>query len=75
MPAPSSRGQRRKPIRSLGSGTAAKPTPALAYTQPARPVEPRDYSRDYADVRRDLRMIALVSSLLLVGMVVISFVL
>lgn len=73
MPAPSSRGQRRKPIRSLGSGGAARPTPALAYTQPARPIEPPDYSRDYADVRRDLRVIAIVSSLLLVGMVAVSF--
>ncbi|RRR77153.1 MAG: hypothetical protein EI684_01965 [Candidatus Viridilinea halotolerans] len=59
-------------MRSL-SGSPARPTPAIAYAQPARQIEPPDYSRDYADVRRDLRMIAIISCFLLVGMVGVSF--
>ncbi len=49
--------------------------------QPRRPslhttrhLEPPDYSRDYADVRRDLTLIAIISSLLFIGVVGLSFV-
>lgn len=49
-------------------------------TAPRRPVatrvvEPIDYSRDYAFVRRDLLMILLIGGLLFAGLIVASFVL
>ncbi len=66
-----SRSQRRKPIRTPGAGQR-RPTSGA---QQQRNVEPPDYSRDYADVRRDMRLIALISLLLFAGMVGASFVL
>jgi hypothetical protein len=66
-----SRSQRRKPIRTPGTGQR-RPTPGA---QQQRHVEPPDYSRDYADVRRDMRLITLISLLLFAGMVGVSFVL
>lgn len=48
-------------------------------TQPRRPsarvVEPPDYSRDYAFVKRDLLLIALIGGLLFAGMIGAFFVL
>jgi hypothetical protein len=41
---------------------------------PARVIEPPDYTRDYADVRRDLLMITLWGGLLFVGMVAAYFI-
>lgn len=41
----------------------------------ARSIEPPDYSREYADVRRDLFWIAIWGGLLMLGMVIASFVL
>lgn len=66
-----SRSQRRKPIRTPGAGQRRSAPGA----QQQRHLEPPDYSRDYADVRRDMRLIALISLLLFVGMVGVSFVL
>jgi hypothetical protein len=40
----------------------------------ARSIEPPDYSREYADVRRDLFWIAIWGGLLMLGMVIASFV-
>ncbi len=42
---------------------------------PTRQVEPPDYSRDYAYVKKDLLMISLWGGLLFVGMIAVSFVL
>lgn len=61
------RSQRRKPVRSLGSGQQ-RPSPS-SHTQTTRHLEPPDYTRDYEDVRRDLRLIALISVLLFAGMI------
>ena len=41
---------------------------------PARSIEPPDYTRDYADVRRDLRMIALWGGLLFIGLIAAYFI-
>ncbi|MFV9503266.1 MAG: hypothetical protein AB4911_01735 [Oscillochloridaceae bacterium umkhey_bin13] len=75
---PTNRGQRRRqPVRTPGApAQAASVTtqPRRPTSKPARAVEPPDYSRDYADVRRDLRMITIISSILLVGMIGASFV-
>jgi hypothetical protein len=68
MPA-TSRNQRRKPVRSPGSGQLRPSSAAPGRTKTTRQLEPPDYSRDYADVRRDLRLIALISVLLFAGMI------
>lgn len=61
----SSRGARRRPsVRSL----QRRPSPT-------RTVEPPDYSRDYAYVRQDLIRIAIIGSVLLIGMVGVMFLL
>jgi hypothetical protein len=65
------RSQRRKPVRSPGAGQR-RPSPAVRTT---RHLEPPDYTRDYADVRRDLRLIALISVLLFAGLIGASLVL
>lgn len=68
MPA-TSRNQRRKPVRSPGSGQVRPSSAAPARPKTTRQIAPTDYSRDYADVRRDLRLIALISMLLFAGMI------
>ncbi|WP_129630127.1 hypothetical protein [Candidatus Oscillochloris fontis] len=55
--------RRRQPVRTQQRRT------------PARQVEPPDYSRDYAYVKQDLRMISLWGGLLFVAMIAASFVL
>jgi hypothetical protein len=42
---------------------------------PVRSIEPVDYTKDYADVRRDLRRILLWTALMFVGMAALLFVL
>jgi|GEM_PF-673130 len=56
--------RRRQPVRN----------PARRPSAPVRAVEPPDYSRDYAYVRRDLLLIALIGGLLFAGLIVASFV-
>lgn len=68
MPA-TSRNQRRKPVRSPGSGQLQPLSATPGRTKTTRQLAPPDYSRDYADVRRDLRLIALISVLLFAGMI------
>lgn len=51
-----------------------QPTRTQQRRSPARVIEPPDYSRDYAYVRRDLLMIALWGGLLFAGMIVAYFV-
>ncbi|GAB4424488.1 MAG: hypothetical protein OHK0015_03320 [Chloroflexi bacterium OHK40] len=59
----SSRSQRRRqPVRSPQRRPSA-----------ARVLEPPDYSRDYAYVRQDLILIAVIGGLLLAGMIGASF--
>lgn len=55
--------RRRQPVRS----PQRRPSPARA-------VAPPDYSRDYAYVRRDLSLIAIIGGLLLAGMVVAAII-
>lgn len=73
MPAEPRSQRRRQSLRTPGSATPSS-QPRRTASPAARQVEPPDYSRDYADVRRDLRMIAIISSILLVGMIGVSFV-
>jgi hypothetical protein len=65
MPATSRSQRRRQPVRS--------PQQRRPSLQPSRVLEAPDYARDYADVRRDLRLIMIISSLLFVGMIALSF--
>jgi hypothetical protein len=74
MPA-TSRNQRRKPVRSPGSGQLRPSSGAPSRPQTSRQLAPPDYARDYADVRRDLRLIALISVLLFAGMISAAIVL
>lgn len=66
MPSTSRSQRRRQPVRSTQQRRPHAP--------PARVVEPPDYSRDYADVRRDLRLIVIISGLLFAGMIALAFV-
>lgn len=56
--------RRRQPVRS-----PQQRRPGAA----ARTLEPPDYSRDYAYVRQDLILIAIIGGLLFAGLVVASF--
>lgn len=67
MPTTSRSQRRRQPVRS---SQQRRPS-----AQTARALEPPDYTSDYANVRRDLRLIALISSVLFIGMIGLSFVL
>lgn len=51
---------------------AARPAPRQPVVT-RRVVEPPDYSKDYADVRRDIIRIGVLSALLFGGMIGISF--
>lgn len=62
MPSSTRNQRRRQPVRN----TARRPA--------ARVVEPPDYSRDYAYVRRDLLLIGLIGGLLLAAMISASFI-
>ncbi|NTU77864.1 MAG: hypothetical protein HGA45_00430 [Chloroflexales bacterium] len=66
MPTTTRSQRRRQPVRG--------PQQRRPNAQAQRHLEPPDYTRDYADVRRDLTMIALISVLLFVGMLGLSFV-
>lgn len=63
MPTTTRSQRRRQPVRSQ----PRRPT--------ARTAEPPDYSRDYAFVKRDLLLIALIGGLLFAGMIGAFFVL
>jgi hypothetical protein len=70
MPTTTRSQRRRQPVRS------PQPQQPRRHTaHPTRVIEAPDYSRDYADVRRDLTMITIISIVLFVGMVALSFVL
>jgi hypothetical protein len=56
--------RRRQPVRSPQS---RRPSSA------PRTLEPPDYSRDYAYVRKDLILIAIIGGLLFAGLIVASF--
>jgi hypothetical protein len=62
MPSTSRSQRRRQPVRTQQRRS------------PARVIEPPDYSRDYAYVRRDLMMIAFWGGLLFIGMIAASFI-
>jgi hypothetical protein len=66
MPTTTRSQRRRQPVRS--------PQPRRPGTPAARVLEPPDYTRDYADVSRDLRLIAIISAVLFAGMIALSFV-
>lgn len=57
--------RRRQPVRSP---QARRPS-----TASARSLEAPDYSRDYAYVRKDLILIAIIGGLLFAGMIAASF--
>lgn len=57
--------RRRQPVRS--------PQPRRPGAAQARTLEPPDYSREYAYVRQDLILIAIIGGLLFAGLVVASF--
>ncbi len=57
--------RRRQPVRS--------PQSQRPGSVKARTIEPPDYSRDYAYVRKDLILIAIIGGLLFAGMVAASF--
>jgi hypothetical protein len=63
MPTTTRSQRRRQPVRSQ----QRRPT--------TRVVEPPDYSRDYAFVKRDLLLIALIGGLLFAGMIGAYFIL
>jgi hypothetical protein len=65
MPATTRSQRRRQP---------ARPQQPQQRRASARSIEPPDYSRDYADVLRDLRMIAIIGGLLFIGMVATYFI-
>jgi hypothetical protein len=60
--------RRRQPVRTSQPSQGRRPTAASRS-------EPPDYTREYAFVRRDLLLIAVIGGLLLAAMVVASFVL
>jgi hypothetical protein len=57
--------RRRQPVRSQQQRRPGAAT--------ARTLEPPDYSRDYAFVRQDLILIAIIGGLLFAGLVAASF--
>jgi hypothetical protein len=57
--------RRRQPVRS--------PQPRRPGAAPARTLEPPDYSREFAYIRQDLILIAVIGGLLFVGLIVASF--
>lgn len=57
--------RRRQPVRS--------PQSRRPGTAPARTLEPPDYTRDYAYVRKDLILIAIIGGSLFAAMIVASF--
>ena len=65
MPTTTRSQRRRQPVRS----PQRRPT-----AQVARSAEPLDYTRDYADVRRDLILITIISVVLFAGMFALSFI-
>lgn len=65
MPTTSRSQRRRQPVRS---SQQRRPS-----AQTTRALEPPDYTREYDDVRRDLRLIALISGALFAGMIALSF--
>ena len=67
MPSTTRSQRRRQPVRSPQQ---RRPSP-----QATRHLEPPDYTRDYDDVRRDLKLITIISLVLFVGMFALSFVL
>ncbi len=62
MPTTTRSQRRRQPVRSQQRRS------------PARVIEPPDYSRDYAYVRRDLLMISVWGGLLFAGMIAAYFI-
>lgn len=66
MPTTTRSQRRRQPVRS--------PQQRRPSTQTTRQLEPPDYSREYADVRRDLRLITLIAGVLFAGMIALAFV-
>jgi hypothetical protein len=58
--------RRRQPVRS--------PQLSRRPSAPTRVIEAPDYTRDYADVRRDLTLITIISVVLFIAMVALSFV-
>jgi hypothetical protein len=66
MPSTTRSQRRRQPVRSTQQRRPSAQAP--------RHLEPPDYTRDYEDVRRDLTMIAIISTLLFAGMLGLSFV-
>lgn len=57
--------RRRQPVRS--------PQPRRPGAVTTRTLEAPDYTRDYAYVRQDLILIALIGGVLLVGLIIASF--
>jgi hypothetical protein len=51
-----------------------QPTRTQQRRSPTKVIEPPDYTRDYAYVRRDLLMISLLGGLLFTGMIVAYFI-
>lgn len=66
MPTTTRSQRRRQPVRTAQQRRAG--------ASAAQSAEPPDYTRDYADVRRDLVLIAIISAVLFAGMVALSFV-
>lgn len=78
MPHQSRAQRRRQPVRSAQSQTRQAVVPNML-SQPQRRVvrpalEPVDYTREYASVRRDLWRITIWTVLLFIGMGVVYFV-
>jgi hypothetical protein len=57
--------RRRQPVRS--------PQPRRTGAATARTLEPPDHSRDYAYIRQDLILIAIIGGLLFAGLIAASF--
>jgi hypothetical protein len=66
MPTTTRSQRRRQPVRSSQQRRMG--------AQSSRHIEPPDYTRDYEDVRRDLTLIAIISVLLFIGIIGLSFV-
>lgn len=66
MPTTTRSQRRRQPVRSPQQ---RRPSAAAA-----RAAEPPDYTRDYADVRRDLVLITIISAVLFAAMIALSFI-
>ena len=65
MPTTTRTTRRRQPVRT--------PQPRRPGAPAGRTLDPPDYTRDYADVARDLRLIAIISVILFAGMFALSF--